>query len=82
MWAMLSSEWIDAPAAHEMGLAWRVVADDSLAEEAQLAASTLSALDPASVAATKRLLMAGRAEAARAAIDREFAEVRSLRRPG
>lgn len=80
-WAMLSSEWIDAPAAHRMGLAWRVVPDASLAAETEQAAAALAALDPSSVRATKRLLTAGRAEAARAAIDREFAEVRALPRP-
>jgi enoyl-CoA hydratase/carnithine racemase len=78
MWAMLSSEWIDAAAAREMGLAWRVVPDEVLREEAQRAAATLAALDPASVSATKRLLTDGRAEAARAAVDREFAQMRAL----
>jgi len=78
MWAMLSSEWIDAAGAREMGLAWRVVPDASLLEEAQRAATTLAALEPASVAATKRLLTVGRAAAARQARDREFAEMKGL----
>jgi enoyl-CoA hydratase/carnithine racemase len=80
-WALLSSEWIDAPAAVAMGLAWRVEADDELVAATGRAAGTLAALDPASVAATKRLLHAGRADRVRAARDRELAEMSALLRP-
>jgi len=75
---MLSSEWIDAGTARDMGLAWRVVPEDLLVEETAKAAATLAALDPGSVAATKRLLIVGRAEAARLAIARELDEMRPL----
>lgn len=76
MWAMLSSEWIDAARAREMGLVWRVVPGEALLAEATAVAETIAAHDPASVVATKRLLTSGRTEAARLAIDREMAEMR------
>jgi len=78
LWAMLSSEWIDAPAALAMGIVWRVVPDDALGAAAEDVAGTLAALDPAAVAATKRLLVAGRADAVRGAIAREHAEMAAL----
>lgn len=81
MWAMLSSEWIDATSALDMGLVWRVVPDDALVEHATEVATTIAAHDPASVAATKRLLVAGRADAARLAGERELAEMVRLLRP-
>jgi enoyl-CoA hydratase/carnithine racemase len=83
MWAMLSSEWIDAELAQEMGIVWRVVPDSSLLQMAAKTAATIAVLDPASVAATKRLLTVGRAAAARQAVDREHAEMKDLfQRPG
>jgi enoyl-CoA hydratase/carnithine racemase len=78
MWAMLSSEWIDAEAAHAMGLAWRVVPDDDVTEEAQRAATTIAAHDPAAVMATKRLLVQGRSDVLRAAMERELAAMAQL----
>lgn len=80
-WAMLSSEWLDAPAALALGLAWRVVPDAGLLEEAAATAATIAALDPAAVAATKRLLIAGRAAAARSAMEREMVELAALLGP-
>jgi enoyl-CoA hydratase/carnithine racemase len=78
MWAVLSSEWIDADAARAMGLALRVVPDVDLLDEIAVAAATVAGLDPAAVAATKRLMTAGRAEVARQAISRELAEMHVL----
>jgi enoyl-CoA hydratase/carnithine racemase len=78
MWAMLSSEWIDATAAYEMGLAWRVVPDGDLLSETAAAAAVLASLDPKSVGATKRLLIEGRREVAQKANDREMVEMRAL----
>jgi enoyl-CoA hydratase/carnithine racemase len=78
MWSVLSSEWIDAAQAHRMGLAWRVEPDADLHHRAATAASTVAALDPHAVAATKRLMTAGRADAARHAIARELHELRVL----
>ena len=79
MWAMLSSEWLDAPACLAMGLAWRVVPDAELLDDIERVASTLAARNPAAVTATKRLLVAGRAEVVRAAMQREYEEMRMLR---
>lgn len=78
MWAMLSSEWIEAEAAREMGLVWRVIPDDRLLEDASQVAARLAELDPDSVRATKRLMNAGRADAVRLAMDREMTEMRRL----
>ena len=80
-WAMLSSEWIDADAAVAMDLALRAVPDDELVAEVQRAAEVLAALDPAGVAATKRLLIDGRTDAVRAAMAREHVEMGRLLRP-
>ncbi|CUU54849.1 Enoyl-CoA hydratase/carnithine racemase [Parafrankia irregularis] len=74
MWAVLSSEWIGSRAARDMGLVWQVVADASLVEQTGATAAVIAAQDPAAVMATKRLMTAGRADAARAAIDRELGE--------
>jgi enoyl-CoA hydratase/carnithine racemase len=78
MWALMSSEWIDAAAAVEMGLAWRCVPESLLLEETLNAAVTIAKLDNAAVRATKRLMTAGRAELAKAAAQREVAELRQL----
>ncbi|UXA10771.1 hypothetical protein KXD97_22180 [Mycobacterium sp. SMC-8] len=78
MWAMLSSDWIDATAAHQMGLATRLVPDGALVEQAAAAAATVAAHDPLSVAATKRLMTSSRQELAREAIARELAEMATL----
>lgn len=78
VWALLSSEWIDSETAVSMGLAWRAVPDADLVEETERAAHAIAAHDPAAVAATKRLLHEGRADAVRAAIARERAEMAAL----
>ncbi|MDH6242742.1 enoyl-CoA hydratase-related protein [Mycobacterium sp. OTB74] len=78
VWAMLSGEWIDAQTAYRMGIAWQVVPESELVDSAGKAASTIAALDPAAVAGTKRLLIAGRADVARGAMDREIAEMAAL----
>ncbi|MET0684162.1 MAG: enoyl-CoA hydratase/isomerase family protein [Solirubrobacteraceae bacterium] len=49
---------VDAQEARRIGLVTRVVADDRLRAEAVAVATTLAELDPAAVAATKRLLNA------------------------
>jgi enoyl-CoA hydratase/carnithine racemase len=78
LWAMLSSEWIEASSALDMGIAWRVVADEDLVDETDRVAGILASRDPAAVAATKRLLVSGRADIVREAMDREAAEMRTL----
>jgi len=77
-WATLSSEWLDAEAARDLGLVWRTVPDAALHGEAATTAAAVAALDPEAVQATKRLLATGRAEAAHAAAEREGAEMRRL----
>jgi len=70
MWAMLSSEWIDATEAVRTGLVWRSVRDADLLDEATRASAVVAAHDPQSVAATKRLLTSGPFGEARQAIRR------------
>lgn len=79
MWAMLSSEWTDAATALKTGLAWRVVSDAALIEQASAAAALVSKHDPRAVAATKRLMTSGRRQDAREAIKRELNEMQALR---
>lgn len=77
-WAALSGEWFDSAAALAMGLVWRVVPDPELEAAAGETAAALATLDRDAVAATKRLLVAGRAALVRDAIDRELAAARGL----
>ena len=77
-WALLSSDWIDAQTAVDMGIAWRLVPDEALVEEARSAVAAITVHDPATVAATKRLLTAGRAALVRDAMAREHAEFAAL----
>lgn len=77
-WAVFSSEWIDAQAALDMGLAWRVVPDEAIVEETTTTVQAIAAHDPSSVAATKRLLTAGRAVLVRDAMARENTELAAL----
>jgi enoyl-CoA hydratase/carnithine racemase len=77
-WALLTSDWIDGDAAVRSGLVWRLVPDEDLAEEVSALAVSIAAHDPASVTATKRLLTSGRADLARAAIERERAAMAQI----
>lgn len=79
-WALLSSEWLDAAAAVDMGFAWRCLPDSLLLDETLRAAVKLAKLDNSAVRATKRLMTAGRAELAKAAAEREVAELSRLLR--
>jgi enoyl-CoA hydratase/carnithine racemase len=78
MWAMLSSEWIDAADAVRTGLAWRCVPDAELVDEVTNAAAVVAAHDPRAVAATKRLLTRSAAGEVRSAIRRELEEMLAL----
>jgi enoyl-CoA hydratase/carnithine racemase len=82
MWAMLSSEWIDAAEAMRTGLAWRCVPDAELVDEATNAAAVVAAHDPRAVAATKRLLTRGAAGEVRSAIRRELEEMLAIQSAG
>lgn len=56
-WFLLSSEWLDAHACVEAGLALEVLPPDMLVPHAQARARTLAALPLASLQQTKQLLM-------------------------
>lgn len=75
---LLTEPWLDADAAVEAGLALRKVPAESLMVEARALAEHVGGLPLAPVMATKRLLLAGRADAVRAARERELVEFESL----
>lgn len=56
---LLSGETVDATRAHEMGLAWRVVAHDELLTEARTWAQTLCRAAPLAARATKEVAWRG-----------------------
>lgn len=78
MWAVLSSEWMDAATAVQTGLALRAVPHSDLLPQIRQAAAVVAAHDPRAIAATKRLMTSGRAAAAQLAIERELDEMRIL----
>jgi enoyl-CoA hydratase/carnithine racemase len=69
--ALFTGEWFDAATAHESGLVGRVVADDQLVGEALALAGAIAKMPVVSLVETKRLLLAGRLDAAKAARSRE-----------
>lgn len=77
-WALLSSEWISAEQAHEMGLVWRVCQPDELLPEARHHAELLAARPISSLVAVKRTMTEPHREAIRAARDRENAAFAEL----
>lgn len=72
--ALFTSSWIDAEQALATGLAWRVVPGDALLDEALAVAAEIAKMPVTSLVATKRLLLAARADAVAAANRREQAE--------
>lgn len=77
-WALLSSEWISAGEAHEMGLVWRVCPDDALVGEARRHAEVLAARPIASLIAVKDAMTAPHRAAVAAARERENAAFAAL----
>jgi enoyl-CoA hydratase/carnithine racemase len=75
-WSLFSGEWFDADQARDLAIVWRVVDDRLLVQEAAQAAETIAGQPPASVQATKRLLIAGRGALIRDAVNRELSELR------
>ena len=74
---LLTGDWIDAARAVELGIASRLCAPDELLPAMQAVAARIALQAPQAVRATKRLLMATRADSIRAAREREdraFAE--------
>ena len=56
-WMLMSSEWITAPEALEMGLVWRLCEPAELMEAARDHATTLAALPISSLRAIKRTMI-------------------------
>jgi enoyl-CoA hydratase/carnithine racemase len=75
---LFTEPWITADEAVADGLARAVVDDDDLLAVARSAAAGIGALPLGPVVATKRLLLAGRAEAVASARLRELAEFETL----
>lgn len=71
---VFTGEWLDAEAAVACGLAWKVSASDQVLDDAMAVARTLGALPVDPLQTTKRLMVAARADAVRAAREREDAE--------
>jgi enoyl-CoA hydratase/carnithine racemase len=70
-WFLMSSEWLAATDCVRVGLALEVVPDDALLAHARAKAELLAALPPASLAATKRLMLAPLREQLLRSIDAE-----------
>ncbi len=72
-WVLMSSEWISAPQASDMGLVWRVCAANDLLDEAMRHARVLAAKPISSLVETKRAMTAPLRRSIRAAREREDA---------
>lgn len=75
---LFTEPWIDAEMAVETGLAWRSYPAGELLDEALALAGRIAEMPVASLVATKKLLLAGRLDAVRAARAREDAEFERL----
>lgn len=69
---LFTAEWIDGPQAVEAGLAWRCVPDEELLPVTMGIARAIAQMPLEAVVATKRLLLAGRLEPVRSALEREI----------
>lgn len=69
-WMLMSGEWLDAPTAVALGLAWRQ-ADRDVLGDAMGVARTLAAQPTAPLVVAKQLLVSGRRDAVLAALARE-----------
>lgn len=72
-WLLMSSEWVSAQEAHEMGLVWKVCAPEDLLAEARRHAEILAAKPISSLKAVKQAMVAPIREAIVAATEREKA---------
>lgn len=70
-WALLSSEWLSAEEAHQMGLVWKLASPDELLAEARRHAQVLAAKPISSLVACKRVMVAPLREEIAAARERE-----------
>jgi len=71
---IFTAEWLSAEDAVACGLAWKVSAPDTLLDDALAVARKIGAMPVDSLQTTKRLMVAGRLDAVRAARRREDAE--------
>ena len=77
-WVLMSSEWIDAEQAHEMGLVFELCQPDELMDRTMTAAHTLAAKPISSLVETKATIMASLRPALHAAHERENAAFATL----
>lgn len=77
-WVLMSSEWIDAAQAHEMGLVFEVCEPAELMERTMAAARTLAAKPISSLVETKATIMDSIRPALHAAHERENAAFATL----
>lgn len=75
---VFTSGWLDATRAHEVGLVWKVVPDAKLLDETFAVADEIATMPVASLRTTKKLLLASRVEASKAARAREDVEFAAL----
>ena len=71
---IFTAEWMSAEEAVACGLAWKVSAPDALLDDVTEVARKIGAMPVDSLQTTKRLMVAGRLDAVRAARQREDAE--------
>jgi enoyl-CoA hydratase/carnithine racemase len=71
---IFTADWMSAEDAVECGLAWKVCPAESLLDEAMDVARKIGGMPVDSLQTTKRLMVAARADAVRAAREREDAE--------
>jgi enoyl-CoA hydratase/carnithine racemase len=71
---IFTAAWLSAEEAVACGLAWKQCPPDSLLDEVMDTARTIGAMPVDSIQTTKRLMLAARADAVRAAREREDAE--------
>lgn len=77
-WVLFSGDWITAAEALESGIAWKVVPRDEVLGAARAVARTIGRWPIPSLVATKRAMLAGRADAVRRARDVEDAAFADL----
>ena len=71
---IFTADWMSAEEAVACGLAWKLCPPDQLLDEVMAVARTIGAMPVDSLQTTKRLMVAARADAVRAAREREDAE--------
>ena len=76
--AFFTGAWISAETAAERGLVWRLVDDEALLAATLAVCDEIAAMPVEALVSAKRLLLAARLPAARAARDREEPEFRRL----